>query len=513
MSLVQGRDGNLYGTTQAGGPSASGTVFKITTGGNLTSLSSFDLTDGVAPNGLVLATDGKFYGTTGVGGGPRRGTVFKVTSEGLLTKLYTFVNQAKDAYASTPFSTLVQANSGYLYGTTLNDSINHDGTVFRITSTGNLTSLHVFNGSDGNGPFAGLIQGTDGNFYGTTERDDNLFEGRVFKMTPGGVLTTLHGFCAGSCLDGAHPMGMLVQATDGNFYGTTSDQAFGAGTVFKISPGGKLSVLYSFCSQPKCADGANPTAGLIQATDGNFYGTTAKGGDGGPPSVCSSPGCGTVFEITSGGTLTKLHSFAITDGAEPAGGLVQGTDGKLYGTTSYGGTEGSGQGTVFSLDIGLGPFVRFVRDSGKVGTSVQVLGQGFTSSTTVSFSGAAPVSPSFVSSTGTYLTAAVPSGATTGLVSVTTSNGTLTSNQKFRVIPQITNFSPPSGPVGTSVTITGVSLSQTTKVTFGGVKAAFTVKSDTQVTATVPSGAATGRIAITTPGGTAKSATNFNVTQ
>jgi len=233
-------------------------------------------------------------------------------------------------------------------------------------------------------------------------------------------------------------------------------------------------------------------------------------------------GCGTIFEIsTTGGTPTILHNFDGTDGFNgtdgsvplPGNGLVQATNGTIYGTTFSGGThrEGLGDlrdGTVFSLTVtGLNAFVKTLPLSAKVGAAVKILGTGLTGATSVSFSG---TEAAYTVVSDSEITTTVPAGATSGFVTV---NGTLASNTEFRVTPQITSFTPPSGPVGTSVTITGVSLTQTTKVTFGGVKAtSFTVDSDTQITVPVPTGAVTGKIVITTPGGTAASATAFTVT-
>ena len=240
----------------------------------------------------------------------------------------------------------------------------------------------------------------------------------------------------------------------------------------------------------------------MQATDGNFYGTTASGGA--PHYV------GTIFKITIGGTLTKLYSFCsqtnCTDGSSPrAAALLQATNGNLYGTTYLGG------GTVFRLGVALGPFLEAVTYSGKVGSTIEFLGQGFTSSTTVSFNGTKSTTVTVKS--GGYLTATVPNNATTGFVTTTTSGVTLKSNKMFRVIPQIASFSPTSGSVGTSVIIKGVSLKETTQVKFGGVPATnLTVNSDTQVTVTVPNAAKTGKITVTTPGGTATSSGTFTVT-
>ena len=211
-----------------------------------------------------------------------------------------------------------------------------------------LTKLLDFNGADGDFPYlAGLIQGTDGNFYGTTDGGGVYEQGTVFKVTAGGTLTTLYTFCSQIyCTDGAAPEAGLVQATDGNFYGTTySGGTYGQGTVFRITATGDLSTLYNFCSQSGCADGADPEAGLVQGTDGNLYGTTSYGGI-----TDSCDGCGTVFKITLAGQLTTLHSFDyVDDGAYPQAGLVQATDGSFYGTTNIGGASGIAAGTVFGI--------------------------------------------------------------------------------------------------------------------------------------------------------------------
>ena len=160
-------------------------------------------------------------------------------------------------------------------------------------------TLHRFDGTDGAFPY-GLVQATDGNLYGTTNVGAAQDYGTVFKMTPSGKLTTLHTFCSQSnCTDGARPAAGLVQATDGNLYGTTYEGgANDYGTVFKMTPSGKLTTLHSFCSESNCTDGASPTAGLVQATDGNLYGTTDGGG---------ANGFGTVFKITPSGKLIANH--------------------------------------------------------------------------------------------------------------------------------------------------------------------------------------------------------------
>ena len=316
-----------------------------------------------------------------------------------------------------------------------------------LHATTTFTSLLSFDGTNGEDPDAGLVQGFNGNFYGTT------------------------------------------------YYGGAKDY----GTVFEITPGGTLTTLHSF----ENSDGASPNAGLVQATNGNLYGTTVYGGSDKCPS-----GCGTVFEITAAGKLTTLFSFDSTDGAYPYAGLVQATNGNFYGATLQGGA--TSDGTVFSLSVGLGPFVETLPAFGIEKATIIILGTNLTGATKVTFGGT-EATFSVVSSS--EIKAAVPSGAKTGTVEVTTPKGTLQSNLIFQVTPQLTSFTPTSGVVGTSVKITGTELTYTTQVTFGGVKATdFTPVSDSEVTADVPTGAKTGKIAITTPGGTSTSAASFTVT-
>lgn len=462
-ALIQGTDGNLYGTTSAYGAKGSGgTVFKITTGGGLTTLYSFCDIDGCWVNGaapvapLVLATNGDFYGTTEAGGTYDDGTVFKISSNGSFASLYSFCAQTNCTDGENPHAGLVQATNGDFYGTTVwggtntNCSIfdgNTCGTIYKITPGGAFTRLYSFcpqvGCPDGNFPNAGLIQATNGDLYGITPWGGPFAGGgfngygTVFKITLGGTLTTLFSFDGA---DGAQP-GVsssgagLVQGADGDFYGTTY---FGGncnyGTVFRLTPAGKLTTLHSFGTPSGCEYGADseyPNAGLIQATDGNFYGTTQGTG-------VETNDSGTVFKITPSGRLTTLYDFCslpnCADGATPYAGLIQGTDGNFYGTTEDGGANGLFYGTVFSLSLSppLGPFVETNPTSGNSGTKVTILGNNLTGTTSVTFDGIA-VTSFAVNSTGTAITTTVPNGATTGYVKVTTPSGTLTSNVKFRV--------------------------------------------------------------------------------
>lgn len=435
--LVQGTDGNFYGTTSNFAnddcTNGCGTVFKITDEGTLTTLHSFNGTDGGQPiGGLVQGTDGNFYGTTEEGGDPvcpdslGCGTVFKITAGGTLTTLHKF--HGSDGFF--PYTSLIEGADGSFYGTTSYAGSSNGGTVFKITPAGTFTTLYTFvctsNGCpEGDSPSAALVQGKEGDFFGTTYLGGKCC-GTVFKLTPSGKLITLHRFDG---TDGGLPEGALVQGKDGSFYGTTrvggdsrnqecsTGPVNGCGTVFKVTPAGELTMLYSFCSLPHCDDGAGPEAGLTLATDGNFYGTTGIGN-------------GTVFRITPAGSLTTLHSFDNTDGSQPVGTLLQSTNGDFYGTAYEGGTYIDG--TVFSLSVGLPRFVETRPTSGSVGAAIIILGNNLTAATSVTFNGAAAT---FYVVSHSQIIATVPAGASTGVVEVMTPEKTLKSNVVFHVRP------------------------------------------------------------------------------
>ena len=392
--LIQGSDGNYYGTTLDGAPPNSGEVFRVASDGTLSTLYDFcsltNCADGGLPfAGLVQGSDGNFYGTTYVGGtggtigdacGEGCGTVFQITSSGALTTLYSFCPLANCPDGALPTSGLIQGSDGAYYGTTSADGTKPlgGGTVFKITSKGALTTLYRFctmaNCADGSVPYASLVQGSDGNFYGVTYQGGNNTTscdkgcGTIYVITPKGSETAIYSFCSqANCSDGSSPTGALVQDKDGNFYGmTNAGGAFHGGTVFRVTPSGVLTTLHNFCSLPNCADGnraysvAVPTfGGLIQGSDGNFYGTTAIGGTG-LGAVCAHGGCGTVFQMTPSGTMTTLHNFCskdnCPDGGLPIGALIQASDGTFYGTTARGGScqdTHRGCGTVFSLSLNV----------------------------------------------------------------------------------------------------------------------------------------------------------------
>jgi len=332
--VVLGPDGNLYGTTQAGGTNSLGTVFRMTTSGVLSSIWSFNDSDGANPRAaLVWGEDGDLYGTTYGGGSNALGNVFKTTTNGGLLSLASF--DTPDGVL--PCAGLARGMNGNFYGATpVGGTASPFGMVYRVTPDGAISSLYSFGGGgDGGLPYAGLIQGPDGSLYGTTYRGGATDNGTVFRISTNGVLTTLAVL---NGADGVYPYAALVIGSDGNFYGTTtSGGSSNNGTVFRMTPGGELATLWSFSGG---ADGAIPLAGLLAAADGALYGTTSQGGD---------YGVGTVFGITTNGTLLTLVQFDGYNGANPQAGLIQSADGMLYGTTRNGGDNDDG--VAFALGV------------------------------------------------------------------------------------------------------------------------------------------------------------------
>jgi uncharacterized repeat protein (TIGR03803 family) len=428
-TMVQGNDGNFYGTTQNGGNPACnlgcGTIFKVTPNGKLTAF-KFDGTNGSQPYaGLVQHPNGAFYGVTTSGGVSDLGTVFKFTPSGGLTTLYSF--SADTGYS--PLGGLVLASDGNFYGTAESGGPSVGqcdpgcGTIFKITPKGKYTTIHNFNGiPDGGGPLATMVQTPVGKLYGTASTLGNAGSyGTVFTITTKGKYTVVHQF---NNTDGAYPFGGLILGADGNLYGQTDlggASDYGAfGTVYKMTPKGKVTTLHSF----EQTDGDNPISNLVQGTDGNFYGTAAYGG---------THAGGTAFKITPTGKFTTLHNFHLKDGADLYAGLVQGTDGTFYGATYGGGSSTAcpyGCGTVFSLSVGLDPFVETLPNSGNVGAAIRILGTDLTGTTSVTFNGTAA---KFTVISESEIKANVPSGATTGMVEVKTGKNTLNSNAIFRV--------------------------------------------------------------------------------
>jgi uncharacterized repeat protein (TIGR03803 family) len=303
-------------------------------------------TNGAAPTaGVVQSADGALFGTTGTDGVGHFGTVYELSTSGSLDTLYSFTGGTD---GGTPGSSLTVGSTN-LYGTTVVGGTAGFGTVFQITTSGSLTTLHSFDGAgDGANPYGGLTSGTDGNLYGTTQNmgttaSSTAGAGTVFQMSTSGSLATLYTFTGGA--DGGEPAGTLVQGHDGAFYGTTMTGGTGnAGTVFRITTTGSLTTLHSFDGP---TEGSGPVAGVILASDDNYYGVAEMGG---------TSGYGTLFEISGTSAITRVvHTFTGgNDGGMPIGGLTQGNDGNLYGTTSTGGTNGFG--TLFQVTPSGSPF-------------------------------------------------------------------------------------------------------------------------------------------------------------
>ncbi|MEI8290916.1 MAG: choice-of-anchor tandem repeat GloVer-containing protein [Verrucomicrobiota bacterium] len=353
--LTLGADGSFYGTTRTGGltnlnyGSGLGTVFRLTPTGELTTLVQFDDANGRYPLAeLIQAADGSFYGTTaGNQWSPTvGGTVFKMTTNGDLTTL---------ARLDTPWRSsaapLIPAADGFFYGTTAGGG--DQSSVFRIATNGGLATVFAFpaDGTVGWDPLAGLVAGPDGGLYGSTTYGgitNSAFPGgagTLFKVTTNDKFTHLFSF---NGTNGAMPQAELTLGSDGNLYGTTSRGGItnaywpqGMGTVFRMTPDGTVTTLAEF----SFADGAEPVARLLEGADGEFYGTTMSGGD---ISVFST-GAGLIYKITTNGVMTTLHQFNETNGAHPVAGLVRGGDGNFYGTTGTGGTNH--YGTIFKLQM------------------------------------------------------------------------------------------------------------------------------------------------------------------
>ncbi len=358
--LVSAPGGILYGVTNEGGADGAGTLFKVATDGTVTTLYSFGVdAEGISPQGIGSGTDGNFYGATTT-------TVFKLSPSGTLSTLDTPDNSL---FLNCPPN---QAADGNLYGVSASGGTGY-GTIYRLTLAGKVSILHSFAGGiDGDAPEYSPVEGPDGNFYGVTA-DGGAYGnggiqysgyGSIYRMTPAGTLTTIYSFMGGA--DGISPECQLTIGSDGSLYGTTQyGGVFGAGTVFKVTTSGTLTTLHAFGLYGTSnngvftdGDGENPVQGLILASDGNFYGITTRGG---------ANGNGTIYRITPSGAFTTLYTFGSQelngvndDGANAfQNTLTEGVDGALYGV-SFGGGVNDG-GTAYKLFVpGLTvPMTRF----------------------------------------------------------------------------------------------------------------------------------------------------------
>jgi uncharacterized repeat protein (TIGR03803 family) len=364
--LILAADGNFWGTTEEGGTYNAGIIFKLTPAGVITvvyNFAGFNSPDSGYPSySLVQGPDGNLYGITSQASDmtSSSGTVFQVTPAGAFSTIFSFCSNygGNCPNGAQPYAALTLGSDGNLYGTTLYGGANGygnsgfgAGTVFKVSTAGNESVVYNFcakaNCTDGLNPQSSVLQGMDGNFYTTTTSGGSANHGAVLKITPAGSLTTLASLCTdGPCSTGSAPYAGLVQDSSGNFYGitsyggntsdcTSSQSHPGCGTVFKVSTANAVSSLYTFTG---AGDGATPNL-ILQATDGNLYGTTQLAG---------LMDYGTLFKLTTGGTLSTLYGFCNSCGGIPFAPLIQGSDGDLYGTLSTGGTNSFG-GTAFKL--------------------------------------------------------------------------------------------------------------------------------------------------------------------
>jgi uncharacterized repeat protein (TIGR03803 family) len=393
--LARDTAGNLYGTTVAGGANDDGAVFKVDTTGHETVLYSFcsqsNCTDGLHPKaGLILDSMGNLYGTTFQGGANGLGTVYKVDLGGKETVIYSFCSVSGCADGDGPLASLILDSSGSsLYGTTPAGGSHNGGTVFKISTAGVESVLYNFCSegtgvcTDGQSPEASLLSDGAGNLYGTTEIGGANKQGTVFKVDESGHETVLYTFCpVAGCADGAMPTAGLIQDASGNLYGTAFaggvciGKGSGCGTVFKIDNQGHETVLYTFCSASGCKDGGLPSATLVQDLAGNFYGTAFEGG---------SVNAGTVFKLDTANREAVLHTFGKKfDGGFPQAGLIRDGAGNLYGTTTSGGT--GNHGTVYELAMKAGTATVTLSSS----MNPSFVEESVTFSVTVSGSGAIP---------------------------------------------------------------------------------------------------------------------------
>ena len=446
-----------------------------------TTLARFNVMNGdYAAGSLVQATDGNYYGIVGYGGKNDEGAVYRVTPSGTLTDIYSFCPAHNCIDGSNPNSGLILGTDGDLYGTTAYGGSSNNGTIFRITIEGKLKTLYSFcpdGGScAGNAYPTGLMQASDGNFYGSTSAFEFVAGGTIFELSSAGDFKTLYSFCSKpNCTDGSNPYSGPMQASNGNFYGTTFlGGAYGYGEVYEITPAGQFSVIYSFCAEAygnNCPYGEDPIGGLYEGSNGSLYGTTAGGG------ACFF--CGTVFEITTTGQLSTLHR--LDSDSDPTAAPIQASDGNFYGTTQDG---ASGTGKIYEVTSAgeFAPLYVFCLEK--------------------PCSGEWPVGPLLQATNGILYgaTQPLPHGE---------SNGTVFS---FSLgLGPLVKTVPKAAKAGVRVIILGNNLTGSTGVTFNGTATAFTVVSDTEISATVPAGATIGPVAVTTLTGTLKSSPAFQV--
>jgi uncharacterized repeat protein (TIGR03803 family) len=449
----------------------------------VTYLAKFGGNNGSEPFGSVVqATDGNFYGTTALGGNGN-GNVFRMTPGGKITSLYNFCSQTNCTDGSLPDTTPILGSDGNLYGVTLTgghmgEKFGNNGVFYRLTLGGQLTVLHDFclvdECPDGANP-PGIMQASDGNFYGVAATNDHSI---IFKITPSGKFTTIHTFCSqANCVDGDGANAPPIQGRDGNFYGTTdAGGTEGGGVFYELTAAGSYQVLHNFCNpSEQCAEGSLPN-NIVQDAKGNFFGTTI--------------GAAAIFEFTSTGEYKVLDNPVLPGNPGELQPITLASDGNLYATSGGGSPQdgSDGMGTIFEIS-----------PTGKFTPLFVFCGCGTPPG------GYSPEGQLFQGTDGNFYGTTMLGGK---------------SIEKFGTVFKLSkglspfvSTVPTAGKVGKQVIILGNHLNGTTGVTFNGVQANFTVKSDTYIQATVPAGASTGTVSVITPSGTLKSNPQFVITK
>jgi uncharacterized repeat protein (TIGR03803 family) len=415
--LVQGADGFFYGVAAHGGdvtvsPDGLGTAFRVDASGTVTTLHTFTGPDGAVPRSLILGRDGFFYGTTTYGGSgfqPGNGTIFRMDAAGRVTVLYLFPYSIGGG-SSQP-GPIVQGADGALYGGALGEFGTEFGTsgiggyIYRLDPiTGDFRHLHDFDGSDGAVPTGPLFQAGDGFFYGTTNQGGTWNTGVIYKVNVAGDFVLLHSLDLFWPGEGSEPKGGVIQASDGLFYGTTEQGGYG-GEIFRIDAVGNFTILHRFDAYG--SDGLRPVSGLIEGRDGFLYGTAPVGG-----LPVDGTRYGVVYRMDKAGTVTVVHTFTGPDGIHPSAALTQGADGALYGSTIVGGAFGLG--VLFRIDLAA-PAPTPTPPPVLTGLTFEPasVAGGQTSTGTVSLSGGAPSGGAVITLSGSDpSTVTVPSSVT-----------------------------------------------------------------------------------------------------
>jgi len=500
--LTQYTDGLLYGTASQGGMHSFGAIFGLSTLGAYTDGWEFSGYDGAYPNGgLTLASDGNFYGVTTLGGASNQGEVFVFTPANTInSSSLKVLHSFNGTDGLSPYAPPVQGKDGNLYGVT------GSGTTYTITLPSQTFTQLPQNAPSGS--YGPLLLASDGNLYGTSAGGGTDNDGTVFRMTtPGGAIQIIHSF---NGTDGYGPGCPLTQPSDGYLYGTTQVGGVNQnGNIFKMTLAGKIVKNLSFdpyTSSGTNYDGSEPITGLLAASDGYLYGVNQGGG---------ANAFGTIYQLSTAMVFNKLFDFTGSTGPAtgeyPQATLMQASDGSLNGLTDIGGA--SAQGNYFQLTAINFRLILMVEGPIFVapGIPVQIIGSNLTHVIQLTFGGG--VQTQFQANSDNYLTVTVPFAALDGTITAVYDTGlSASTNSAVHILPAITRLSPPSGPIGTVVTISGGGFTGAKKVTFGGVATGnFHVISATEIQATVPSGAKTGKVAVTTKDGSAKSAQKFTV--